>query len=366
MKIASTQSRVVRLPVEEPLAGGPVQADAMREFVTLHMQTDDGIEGIGYTFFGGAITAALHAAVSTLAKLTLGRDPSRIEAILDTLRQEAAIAGPDGIFTLALSAIDIALWDIRGKALGLPVSELLGGFRDRVPAYASGALPRQNTLDQVLRSAEKLVAGGFRQMKMGVALPGDVSPRQEVERVAQVRKVIGPDIMLMCDANQRWNKRQAISIGSRLDELDLGWIEDIIAYDDAEGLADVARALSTPLAAGEYVFNLTSFRPLVQAGSMDVVMADVMRTGGITGWMKVAALAEAFNLPITGHLYPELSVHLVAAVPHGLTLEYMPWSVRLFEETPKVEDGWVQVPQRPGLGLAFDEDRIAFYNDKFK
>lgn len=362
MKISRIRSQIVRLPVDEPLAGGPaVVAGSTREFVALRVGTDEGVEGLGVTFFGGALTGALKSAVDALGALAVGEDALRVEAVTQKLRAAAGSAGPGGIFTLALAAIDIALWDIKGKAFNVPVAKLAGGYRDRVPTYASGALMRTFPLEHVARAAPLLVAKGFRQMKTQLALPGDTTPQREVERIRVIRQAIGPDIDLMCDINQRWDVRQAISIGSRLEEYHLYWLEDVVAADDYAGLAGVASALATPVAAGEYVWGKVPFRHMLEARSIDIVMVDVLRAGGITQWLKIAAMAEAFNLPVVNHLYPEVSVHLVAAIPNGLTVEYMPWSSRLFEEVPVPVSGELAVPEKPGLGLAFDEAALRRY-----
>jgi L-alanine-DL-glutamate epimerase-like enolase superfamily enzyme len=361
MKITHVRSQIVCLPSDEPLAGGPSTPNATRDFVAVTIGTDEGIEGIGATFFGGPLTGALKAAVDGLGALAIGEDPIRIEAIVSKLRGAAGSCGPGGLFCLALAALDIALWDIRGKAFNLPLAKLMGGFRDRVPTYASGALMRHFTLDHVVSAASKLVASGFKQMKTQLALPGDTNPEREVERIRLIRESIGPEIDLMCDINQRWDVRQAISIGKRVEEYHLFWLEDVVAHDDYPGMAAVTDALATPVAAGEYVYGMVPFRHMLEARSVDIVMIDVLRAGGITGWLKIAGMAEAFNLPVVNHLYPEVSVHLVAAVPHGLTVEYMPWSGRLFEEVPLPIKGELRVPDKPGLGLKFDEANFKRY-----
>jgi L-alanine-DL-glutamate epimerase-like enolase superfamily enzyme len=334
---------------------------ATRSFVILEMRTDDGIEGIGITFFGGALTGALRAAVDALGALVIGDDPLRTEAVVDKLRAAAGSSGPAGIFTLAVSAIDIALWDIKGKALGVPVSRLLGGCRSRVPTYASGALMRTFPLDHLVKAGPLLVEKGFRQMKTQLALPGDTSPAREVERIRTLRAAVGPEIDLMCDINQRWSVHQAIDIGRRIEDVGLCWLEDVTTHDDYPGLARVADALATPIAGGEYVYGIVPFRHMMEARSVDIVMIDLVRVGGITQWMKVAGMAEAHNLPVVSHLLPEIHVHLVAAVPHGLTVEFMPWSMPLYEEMPVVERGEILVPEKPGLGLRFDQDVIKRY-----
>ncbi len=361
MKITHIATQIVKLPDDEPLANGPAAKGATRNFVTLTIGTDQGIEGIGATFFGGALTGALRVALQALGDLTIGEDPLKIEAVVAKLRAAAGSSGPGGIFTLALSAIDIALWDIKGKALNLPLAKMLGGHRERVPTYASGALMRHFPLDHLVKAGPKLVEKGFRQMKTQLALPGDTNPEREVEHMRRIREAIGPDIDLMCDINQRWDVRQAISIGSRVEEFNLFWLEDVTTHDDYAGLARVAAALATPVAGGEYVYGLTPFRHMLEARSVDIAMIDVLRAGGITGWMKIAGMAEAFNVPVVNHLYPEISVHLVAAIPHGLTVEYMPWSSKLYEEVPQPVNGELVVPDKPGLGLKFDQAALKRY-----
>jgi L-alanine-DL-glutamate epimerase-like enolase superfamily enzyme len=305
----------------------------------------------------------LKHAVDELGALVIGEDSLRVEAFSAKLQAAAGSAGPGGIFTLALSALDTALWDIRGKALGLPLWKLLGGARERVPSYASGALIRDLTLARVTEAAATLKDKGWREMKMQLALPGATTPASEVDRVCRVREAIGAEIKLMCDINQRWRPEQAIDIGRRVEEAGVGlfWLEDVTTADDFAGLARVADALATPVAGGEYLWGIVPFRHMVEARSVDVVMIDLVRVGGITQWLKVAGLAEAFNLPVVSHLIPEVHVHLVGAVPNGLTVEYMPWLMPLFKEVPVIENGELAMPAKPGLGLEFDRAALARY-----
>jgi L-alanine-DL-glutamate epimerase-like enolase superfamily enzyme len=358
MKITGGKTRVLQTPADNPLVVG-VPQPGVREFVTLEMDTDEGLQGIGVTFFGGPLTPALRSAVDTLRELAVGEDPLQVEAVATKLMRAAGSAGPEGIFTLALSAVDMALWDIKGKALGQSVCSLLGGHRDRAPTYASGALMRPLNLEYLAEAGPRLVEMGFRQMKtqMGAEPTAD----REVARIKTLRDAIGYDIDLMCDINQLWNVNQAIDIGRRVEEYHLFWLEDVVARDDYQGLARVADALTTPIAAGEYVYGIRPFRHMLEHRSVDIVMIDLLRVGGITQFRKVAGMAEAFNLPVVSHLIPEIQVHNIAAIPSGLTVEYMPWSLRLFEETPVIEDGKIVVPDKPGLGLKFSEEAIKKY-----
>jgi L-alanine-DL-glutamate epimerase-like enolase superfamily enzyme len=297
--------------------------------------------------------------VDGLARLAIGEDPRRTEAIAAKLRRAASHAGPGGIFTLALSAIDMACWDLAGKAAGQSVCALLGGLRDRVPTYASGALMRPHPVDYLAVAGPRLVDMGFRQMKMQCGSEPTVAA--SVERVRVMREAIGPDVDLMCDINQLWSVHHAVEVGRRVEPYRLYWLEDPVAHDDYPGLARVADALDTPIATGEYHYGIVPFRHMLEARSLDIVMIDLLRVGGITQWMKVAGMAEAFDMPVVSHLIPEIHVHLIAAVPNGLTVEYMPWSLRLFEETPRLEGGQLVVRDRPGLGLAFDPAAIKHF-----
>jgi len=165
---------------------------------------------------------------------------------------------------------------------------------------------------------------------------------------------------LMCDINQRWRVEQAIDIGRRVEDAGVGlyWLEDVTAHDDYPGLARVAEALATPVAGGEYLWGIVPFRHMLEARSVDIVMIDQVRSGGITPWLKIAGLAQAFNLPVVSHGVPEIHVHLVGAVPNGLTVEYMPRLFRLFEEVPVPQNGDLVMPTVPGLGLKFNEETI--------
>jgi L-alanine-DL-glutamate epimerase-like enolase superfamily enzyme len=363
MKISGVRSSIVHLPADEPLAGAAENPSGTRPIVTVEVDTDDGTSGLGVTYFGGALTGTLKSAVDELGALAIGDDPLRVEAVTAKWRAAAGSAGPGGIFNLALSALDTALWDIRGKTLGLPLWKLLGGARERVPSYASGALMRGLTLDRVVAAAATLKERGWREMKTQLALPGETTPAKEVERVCRVREAIGPDIKLMCDINQRWRPEQAIDIGRRVEDAGVGlfWLEDVTTADDFPGLARVTRALATPVAGGEYVWGIVPFRHMVEAHAVDVIMIDLVRVGGVTQWLKVAGMAEAFNLPVVSHLIPEVHVHLIGAVPNGLTVEYMPWLMPLFTEVPMLQGGELAMPTRPGLGLEFDRAALARY-----
>jgi len=347
MKIQQIKVNFIRLPLEEPLVGAPHMIGMLREFFTVRLQTDEGIEGLGVTTFAGRLTRSLHAALEDFGELIKGDDPLRVEQVTAKLRAASASCG-SGIAMLAISAIDTALWDIRGKAFNVPLARLLGGARDKVPAYASGALSRTTPTDKLQRAASALVEKGYRQVKTQMAVEG-LTPAQEIERIRLVREAVGPDVNLMVDINQRWSVAEVISIGHRIEDLRLGWLEDPTTCDDHQGHAKIADALATPICAGEYLWGIEPHRQAMSHHASDITMIDLVRVGGVTPWMKVAGMAEAFSRPVASHLLPEIHVHLVAAIPNGLGVEYMPWTWRLFEDPPMPVNGEIAVPSGAGL-----------------
>src|SRR3989442_12216308 len=224
MKITHATTRVLRTPADNPLVVGLPAPTDTREFVTLELGTDQGLVGIGLTFFGGALIPALKAAVDSLTQLVMGDDPTQVEAIAAKARRAAGSSGPGGIFALALSAVDIACWDIKGEAVGQSVCALLGGLRGRVATYASGALMRPHPVKYLAKAGPRLRDMGFRQMKMQCGSEPTVAA--SVERVPAMRESIGPDIALMCDINHVWTVNQAIGVGRPHNPIDLSCLAD--------------------------------------------------------------------------------------------------------------------------------------------
>src|SRR5204862_3389948 len=282
MKIAALETGIVLLPNDEPLAGFSENPNAKNPIVWLRLRTDDGVEGLGVAYFGGALSRTLRHAIDELGALCIGEEPVRVEAVQQKLKNAAGgSAGPGGIYHLALSALDIALWDIRAKSVNMPLWKLLGGARDRVPTYASGALMRGLSLDRVVRAAATLREKGWREMKTQLALPRETTPAIEVERMVKIREAIGPDINLMYEINTRWRPEQAMDIGKRVEDAGVGlfWLEDVTTADDFAGLARISDALSTPVAGGEYVWGIVPFRHMLEARSVDIPMIDLVRVG---------------------------------------------------------------------------------------
>src|SRR5215831_8859011 len=323
MKITGCQTAVVRVGQDESING---------VHIVLRLQTDAGHEGISYiTRLHDAAPAAL-GILNLYVERIIGMDPLAPEAIEDRLLLRGR---PLPWFEArAASAIDVALWDIRGKAAGLPVYKLMGGHRDRVPCYASWRIEPDPDLDKVARSAERHVANGFTAMKCHL---GRETLSHAVDHMRTLRETVGPGVDIMVDVNQQWTVKQAVAYTRALAPYQPYWLEDATSNTDFEGLRPVSEAIEIPTCAGETYYTIASFRPLVEGRCVDIVMVD--QDVGLSGALKVAHLAEIYGLKVVPHLAPEVLAHLIAAVPNGLTVEYYPWAIPLFREVPPVENG---------------------------
>lgn len=356
MRITGLRTRVVALPVRKKVVARVGTYDRMW-FVLVDLDTDvPGLAGLSYLWaFRPHVARAVQALLTDLEDLVVGQDPFNSTRLWRLMWAHISQFGYRGLAVLALSGVDIAAWDIVGKAAGRPLAQVLGGHVDQVRTYASEGLWLTGDMHALAREAQELVERGFQAVKMRLGRP---EMRDDLAAVRVVREAIGPDVKLMADANQGWDADYTIRIGRQLEAFGLTWLEEPIAHDDLAGHARVAAALDLPLATGENLYSPYGFREAIEQRAMDVVMPDVERVGGVTGWQRTAALAEAWDLPICSHLFPEMNVHLVASAPTGYYLEHMPWGEALFQERLELVDGQVPVPTRPGLGLTWDESAI--------
>jgi L-alanine-DL-glutamate epimerase-like enolase superfamily enzyme len=257
---------------------------------------------------------------------------------------------------IGLSAVEGALWDLRAKAAKLNIAQLLGTGRNTVPIYHSGGLWISRSLDELQREASDFVSQGYRAIKMRV---GRFAPEVDIARVRAVREAIGPNVALMADANQQLTVDQAIGLGRGIEEFNLAWFEEPIHYLDHAGEAAVAAALDTPIASGESEYTSRGMQEMLRLHSADILMPDLQRMGGPGEFIKAARLAEAHNVPISAHLFPEMSLPLLAAIPNATYLEYMPWLEPLYRERLVLDNaGCAVVPDRPGWGFSFDPAAI--------
>jgi L-alanine-DL-glutamate epimerase-like enolase superfamily enzyme len=359
MHIVSVQADLFRIPLPTVLSDSTHGQIPHFELVTVRVGADEGMEGLGYTYTVGTGGASIRLLVEReLAPVLLGADPRQIEQLWEKMWWRVHWVGRGGLAVHAMSAVDIALWDLKGRAVKEPLWRLLGGHNPKVKAYAGG-VDLYFTLDELRRQTDGFLERGLRAIKMKV---GREKLSEDVERVAVVRKIVGPDFPLMVDANMRWTVAEAIRASRALAEYGLFWLEEPTIPDDIEGHVRIAREGALPIAAGENLHTIYEFQRLITGGGVSFPEPDVSNIGGITAWMKVARLAEAHNLPVTSHGVHDIHVSLLAAVPNASYLELHGFGLERFLKHPlKLVDGEAAAPQWPGHGVEFDWEKLAQY-----
>ena len=350
--IASVRTDLYRIALPVVLSDSTHGDMTHFELVTVRIVDADGAEGVGYTFTVGANGVAVHATVERyLAPLLAGREAADIAALWQAMWWATHYGGRGGAAVLAISAVDIALWDLAARRAGQPLWRHLGGFDPRVPCYAGG-IDLMFPLEALLEQTEGNLAKGFRAIKMKV---GRARLSEDVARVAAMRERLGADFPLMVDANMRWTPDQAIAAARALQPYAPAWIEEPTIPDDVSGHARIVREGGLPVATGENFRTLWEFRQMIAAGGVTYPEPDVTNCGGVTVFMKIAALAEAYNLPVTSHGAHDVTVHLLAAAPNRSYLEAHGFGLDRYIARPlEIVDGFAIAPARPGHGIEFD------------
>ena len=361
MKISAVQTDHFRIPLPAVLSDSTHGEITHFELVTVRVRCDGGEEGLGYTYTVGVGGAAVRALIERdLTPVLLGADPRRIEQIWERLWWRLHYVGRGGIAVFAISAVDIALWDLKGRCAGEPLWKLLGGHTDRVAAYAGG-IDLQFTLEALCEQTRNFLDHGFRAIKMKV---GRDRLSEDIARVAAVRDLLGPEVPLMVDANMRWGVDEAVRAARALSGYGLTWLEEPTIPDDVEGHARIAREGGLPIATGENMHTLYEFQQMIARGGISFPEPDISNVGGITVWMKVAHLAEANNLKVTSHGVHDLHVHLLAAVPNASYLEAHGFGLdRFLRHSLLLENGEAIAPDRPGHGVELDWNALEACRD---
>jgi L-alanine-DL-glutamate epimerase-like enolase superfamily enzyme len=358
MKITALRTARVEIPIEPPLKTSIHQIRSVG-CVLVFLDTDEGLVGEGYTFTLSAERLdVLDALIKSLEPIVVGCDPFDVEAIWRGMWNDIHFIGRAGLTIFALSAIDTACWDIIGKATGKPLYKLFGGCRESIKTYASGGLWLSLSVDELVAEAKGFIDQGFRAMKARLGKP---NIDEDIERIAAIRDAIGPDIDLMADANQGLTVDHAIRLGRKLEEFKLVWFEEPVPTHDHEGHAAIAAALDTPIASGETEYTHQGIKRMIDAKAADILMPDLQRMGGLTEFRKVAALAEAHDIPVSPHIFSEQSLAIAGSAPNCNYLEYMPWFEPLYNEAMTVDEGMVAMPDRPGIGFTFNMDAVDRY-----
>ena len=366
MQIVNSESFLLRVPIGKEIADS-MQSVTHLEFAGLVVHTDAGISGTGYTVtvgHGGSVIQ--HALDSLFLDDLIGRDPAHVREIWNDLYfGKSHWIGRAGATTMAQSAVDIALWDIAAKSAGEPLWRLLGGARaEDVPIYNTHAGWLNYSVGQLRDEALALLDQGYTALKMKVGRP---DAGEDARRVEAVRKAIGDEVLLMADANQKWDLQHASQAARLLEPFRLGWLEEPMHPDDVRAHVRLAGRTRIPIALGEHVYSTHAFRDFIEGGGVEVVQVDVCRIGGITPWLQVAALAEAFGLRVCPHCGDLMQVHqhLVKSIPNSWMLEVIPlWEAGPFEQQIRLEDGKCLSPLDPGASTtftarAFEEFRVA-------
>lgn len=352
----------VNLPLATPISDAKVftgRQKPMTEVVFLFAEitTEQGHEGVGFSYSKRAGGPAQYAHAKEVAETMLGEDPNDIAKLYNKLLWAGASVGRSGVATQALAALDIALYDLKSKRAGLPLAKFLGSHRDSVRTYNTSGGFLNASVEEVKERAARSIAEGIGGIKIKVGLPDSA---QDLRRVAAVREHIGPDVPLMVDANQQWDRSTALRMGRKLEEFDLTWIEEPLDAYDAEGHAALAATLDTPIATGEMLASVAEHERLIAARACDIIQPDAPRIGGITAFLRLSTLADQAGLDLAPHFAMEIHLHLAAAYPREAWVEHFDWLDPLFNERLETRDGRMLVPERPGLGITFSDQARAW------
>jgi L-alanine-DL-glutamate epimerase-like enolase superfamily enzyme len=347
--------------VQVDLEPDTVRTDAMQTFVKqetvlVTIETDDGLAGTGYSYTigtgGSSVVAMLR---DHLIGGLLGEDARDIEGIWARMLAGTRATTVGAITSLAMAAVDTALWDLRCRRAGEPLWRLAGGAHERLPVYDTEGGWLHLPVEELVSNALASRAAGLRGLKLKIGKP---SIAEDADRLAAVREAVGPDFEIMVDANQSFTGAEAIRRARSYEPLNIAWFEEPLPADDLAGHVRLARSTSVPVAVGESIYSPQRFAEYLAAGAAGIVQADVARVGGITPWLKVAHTAEAFNVAMAPHFLMELHVSLAAAVPNGMYVEYIPQLGAITRSRLTIEDGHVRPPESPGLGIDWDLDAI--------
>jgi L-alanine-DL-glutamate epimerase-like enolase superfamily enzyme len=356
MRIERVWAEVYKIPVHREMH------DAIRHFCKMdlifaHIETDEVIRGSGFTYsiipFGSQEICSLIN--RGLGPLIQRMDPRDHEQIWSCMWRKVDWVGRGGIAVLAIAAIDIAIWDLKSKIADMPLHRLLGGARKQIPVYNTDGGWLNHSIEQLVEETKRITAAGFRGTKIKV---GKEDPAEDAERIAAVREVLGPHRTLMVDANERFTNAEAIRRARMWEQWNLFWFEEPLPAEDILGHASLKAHTAIPVAIGESLFTRFQFRDYIATDGVSIVQPDACRCGGITEWLKVAHMAECHNMQVSPHFVMELHLPLVAAIPNGLYVEYIPSLDSILTQPLELTDGYFAPGEMPGLGIPFDWDRL--------
>jgi len=364
-RIRHVKLSTLTLPLPNPISDAKVltgRQKPMTEIVFLfaEVKTENGHSGIGFSYSKRAGGPAQYAHAREIADNLLGEDPSDIGRVYSKLLWAGASVGRSGVAVQAIAAFDIALYDLKAKRADLPLAKLLGAYRDSVRTYNTSGGFLHAPLEEIKERASESLAAGIGGIKIKVGQP---DTKVDLARVRAVREHLGDDVPLMVDANQQWDRPTAMRVGRALEELDLVWIEEPLDAYDAEGHAQLANALDTSIATGEMLSSVAEHIALIENRSVDILQPDAPRIGGITPFLRLAALADQAGLQLAPHFAMEIHLHLAAAFPREPWVEHFEWLNPLFNERLETSGGRMLVPNRPGIGITLSDQARAWTTD---
>ena len=353
LRVRSLTARAVLAPMRRQLTTASGQV-AKAPLILIDLATEEGVTGVSYLFLPSMpaikpMVELLHNMLALIEGMEVA--PGAIER---HLQKKFLLLGGTGIVTAAIAGIDMAAWDALGKAAGMPLNRLWGGETKRVLAYNSTGLGLMGAA-RAAAEAQELLEFGFKHIKLRLGYP---TLEEDVAVTRAVIEAVGPGVTVMCDFNQCLSVAEAIRRGHALDGEGLYWIEEPTRADDYAGNAAIARELKTLVQIGENFWSPQDMRKAIDARACDLAMPDPMKIGGATAWLRASALAEAGGVPISSHLFPEFSAHLLAVAPTAHFLEFVDWANPVLKEPIKVEQGHALVPGRPGSGMEWDEPAV--------
>ncbi|MBA8826410.1 L-alanine-DL-glutamate epimerase-like enolase superfamily enzyme [Saccharopolyspora lacisalsi] len=356
-RIARVRLSLVRLPLHAPISDAKVLTGRQKPLTEVallfaEISTESGHEGLGFSYSKRAGGPALYAHAAEIAPELIGEDPNDIDRLWRKLAWAGASVGRSGLATQAIAAVDIALWDLKARRARLPLAKLLGAHRDSVSCYNTSGGFLSTPVEEMLDNTQRCLERGIGGVKIKVGNPDTTA---DIRRVEAVREHLGDHVPLMVDANQQWDHATAQRIGRSLERFDLTWIEEPLDAYDTEGHAALAAKLDTPVATGEMLTSFSEHESLVHAGACDFVQPDAPRVGGITPFLRIAALADRHHLSMAPHFAMEIHLHLAATYPRTTWVEHFEWLEPLFNERLELREGRMIVPNRPGLGLSLSD-----------
>ncbi|MBY3619941.1 mandelate racemase/muconate lactonizing enzyme family protein [Acinetobacter sp. CUI P1] len=348
-----------RIPLPEIMEDAKHGLHTHFEVPIVKIRTDDGREGVGYTYTGGFGGKAICSLIANeLTHILIGKDASCVESIWEKMNWGIHYVARGGLASFAIAACDIALWDLRAKKADEPLYKLLGGASNEVKCYG-GAIDLNFPLEKLLLNNQKYLDMGLKAVKIKL---GQKTLAEDVERVAAVRQLIGPDVAFMVDANMSWSVEKAIKAAREFLKYDILFLEEPTIPEDYAGYARIAEESGIAVAGGENLRTLTEFHHMLQYGHVDFPQPDASNVGGITGWLKVAHLTQAYNLSVSTHGMQELHVSLLAAMPNAGYLEMHSFPIDQYTTRPLVinkDNGMAIAPEVTGTGVTFDWDKLA-------